>query len=179
MNRRVLISIHLHIAAFFAAAVILMALSGGLYLLGIKGEVEEVALGSVDGGERLLAAPDRPGVAAILTRVGVEDYDFEYVKVSGMRLYTRPTSRTHYLLEVAGDTIAISRREPDLQARMIELHKGHGPTLFRTFQKVLALGLLVMLLSGVWLGLAAERLRGRTLATALGGLLVFSVLVSL
>ena len=41
MNRKLLITIHMYLAAFFAPAVLLVAISGGLYLIGVKGEVEQ------------------------------------------------------------------------------------------------------------------------------------------
>ena len=39
MDRKLLITLHLYLSAFFAPAVILVAVSGGLYLLGVKGNV--------------------------------------------------------------------------------------------------------------------------------------------
>ena len=81
---------------------------------------------------------------------------------------TRPTSRTHYVIELS-EGVAISRAEPSLQAAMMELHMGHGPTAFKTFQKFFAAGLIFIILSGLWLGLSSSRLRPRTLAAAAGG----------
>jgi len=179
MPRSLLITIHLYLSAFFAVAVILVALSGGLYLLGIKGEMRETAVATLDGGQALLETPNNEAVLAVLARAGVADFSFDYVRASGSRLYTRPTSDTHYLLEVSGDQVSITRREPDLQARMMELHKGHGPSVFKTFQTVFALGMLFIILSGVWLGLSAPRLRGKTaLASGLGALVFVALVLS-
>ena len=41
MKRKLLITIHMYMAAFFAPAVLLVAISGGLYLAGVKGKVEQ------------------------------------------------------------------------------------------------------------------------------------------
>jgi hypothetical protein len=41
MDRKLLITIHMYLAAFFAPAVLLVAISGGLYLAGVKGNVEQ------------------------------------------------------------------------------------------------------------------------------------------
>ena len=41
MNRKLIISVHMYLSAFFTPAVLLMATSGGLYLTGIKGKVEQ------------------------------------------------------------------------------------------------------------------------------------------
>ena len=40
MDRKLIITVHMYLSAFFAPAVLLVAVSGGLYLAGIKGEVE-------------------------------------------------------------------------------------------------------------------------------------------
>jgi len=173
VSRRLLISLHLYLSAFFAGVVVVMALSGGLYLLGVKGDVEATMLGDFPGGRALLEDPSVDAVTAMLTRAGVEGFDFDYVRASGKRLYTRPTSRTYYLLEVRGDRVAVTRNQPDLQKVMIELHKGHGPTVYKTFEKLFAAGMLFIILTGVWLGLSAPRLRRPTLIAVGSGLLVF------
>ena len=70
----------------------------------------------------------------------------------------------------------VTRNEPDLQKRLIELHKGHGPTAFKTLQKVMAAGLLVVVSTGFWLGLSAVGLRAHMAITSAAGLLLFIVL---
>ena len=173
MPRRLLITLHLYLSAFFAGVVIVMATSGGLYLLGVEGEVDATEVGVVSGGGALLEDPSLEAVTAVLARAGIEGFSFDYVRGSGTRLYTRPTSRTHYVLEVDGDRIAVTRNEPDLQKTMIELHKGHGPTVYKTFEKLFAAAMLFIILTGVWLGLSAPRLRRSTLIAVASGLAVF------
>lgn len=177
MSRRLFINIHLYLSAFFAGIVVLMAISGGLYLLGIKGETDNTRVAQVSGGQALLDDPSVSAVAAVLASAGVDDFTFDYARSSGNRVYTRPTSRTNYVMEVDGDAVTVTRQIPDLQKRMIELHKGHGPTVFKTFQKIFAAGIVFIILSGVWLGLSAERLRRRTLVAVSTGLLVFLGLI--
>ena len=177
MSRSLLITIHMYLSAFFAVFVLLVATSGGLYLLGIKGTVAKESVFTGPGGSALSAQIDNPpalksAVSDLLAEAGVEGYDFEYVKVKGSTLYTRPTSRTHYVIELADD-VNVSRAEPSLQAAMMELHMGHGPTSFKTFQKFFAAGLILVILSGFWLGLSSERLRGRTLAACGAGAVLF------
>lgn len=123
------------------------------------------------------AASLHADVETLLATAGVADYDFEYVKVKGNTLYTRPTSREHYVIKLQGQQVEIVHAVPSLQSRMIELHKGHGPTAFKTFQKVFAMGLLFTTGSGLWLGLSAAGLRKRTLLTALAGSALFLALV--
>jgi hypothetical protein len=177
MGRPLLITIHLYLSSFFAAVVVLVAFSGGMYLIGVKGSVEKVAVGEIDGGVALMADPSKAAVLEALSSVGIEDFGFDYVITRGDTLYTRPTSRTYFGLTVDGDSVAVSRHEPSFQKRMQELHFGHGPSLYREFQKVFAAGMLFIILSGVWLGLSSSRLRGKTLISAGTGLAIFLALV--
>lgn len=177
MNRNFFITIHLVLSAFLAPFILLASISGGLYLIGIKGSVEQNPVFStedihIDTASNQLKAD----IDALLRTAGVNDYDFEYVKVKGDTLYTRPTSTDHYIIQL-GDTVEVIAANPDLQSAMIELHKGHGPTAFKTFQKLAAVGLALIVASGLWLGLSAARLRARTLLITLGGTLVLFSLV--
>ncbi|MEK9920742.1 MAG: hypothetical protein VW519_08785, partial [Luminiphilus sp.] len=107
MARAVLIKLHLYFSAFFAAAIVLVAVSGGLYLIGIKGSVEQTFVGSLDSGEALLADPSQEAVETALQAVGVTDFSFDYVKQSGTRLITRPTSRPFYTLDIADGGVTV------------------------------------------------------------------------
>jgi len=178
MNRKLLITVHMYLAAFFAPAVLLVAVSGGLYLLGVKGEVtQEVIFQSdeitIDSDSASLHAD----VANLLSIAGVKSYDFDYVKVKGASLYTRPTSSDHYVIKIKPGHIELIHAQPDLQSRLIELHKGHGPAAFKTFQQVFALGLVIIILTGLWLGLSAAHLRKSTLLTLGAGAVVFGLLL--
>lgn len=178
MDRKLLIKIHMYLAAFFTPAVLLTAISGGLYLVGIKGEVSEDRIYSKAGATIDSASSSlQAEVDTLLAEAGVESFSYEYVKVSGNRLYTRPTSSDYYVVESTPSGLEVIQAQPSLQKRMIELHKGHGPGWFKTFQKVFAVGLLFIMLSGLWLGLANTRLRRSTLVTAGSGLVVFVLLL--
>ena len=168
MNRSLFITIHMYLSAFFAVFVLLVATSGGLYLLGVKGQVATTQVYSAPDSGTLTAvlkddAALKEAVEGLLAEAGVEGYSFEYVKVKGSTLYTRPTSRAHYVINL-GEQVEVSRAEPSLQKAMMELHMGHGPTSFKNFQKFFAAGMIFIILSGLWLGLSSERLRPRTLA---------------
>ena len=178
--RRRLILLHLYIAALLAPMVFLVAISGGLYLVGVKGSVASTPV-SVPAGVEIDPSSSTidEDVRTLLSDIGIE-HDFEYVKVSGDTLLTRPTSRTHYEIRVGEDSsVEMRRNVPDLQYRMIELHKGHGPGLFRHFQKVTAVGLLLIVISGLMMGLASSKLRTSAVLTACGGLILFLLLVLL
>lgn len=174
--RKTLINLHMYLSAFFAPAIVLVALSGGLYLVGIKGEVDQKSIyqgaASLDVG----SADLKSQVESLLTKAGVSDYAFEYVKVKGTTLYTRPTSRDHFVIKLDDNQIEVLRARPDLQKSMIELHMGHGPGNFKTFQKIFSVGLLLVILSGLGLGISAPGLRRSTLFTTIVGTLVFLAL---
>ena len=177
MDRKTFITIHMVLSAFFAPMILLVSISGGLYLLGVKGSISTTPVFSSQSLSIDPAAETiKQDVVALLATAGVADYEFEYVKIKGNTLYTRPTSRQHYVIKV-GDGVAVTHANPSLQNRLVELHKGHGPTAFKTFQKIFAASLLLIVLSGLWLGLSAAGLRKRTLILSLTGSAVFALLV--
>jgi len=178
MQRKFVLKIHMYIAAFFAPAVLLVAISGGLYLTGVKGKVDqETIYRSEAAAIDVESATLSEDVTAVLAKAGVADYEFEYVKVKGKKLYTRPTSSEHYIIDLRANAVEVIHARPSLQSRMVELHKGHGPTAFKTFQKLFAVGLILMIVSGLWLGVSATRLRRSTLLTAGAGTAVFVLLL--
>ena len=194
MRRRSWITFHLCVASFFAPVLLLMAISGGLRLLGFEGSVKETPV-TVPSGASL-----NPGshhledeVRELLMDAGV-DHRFEYVGGAGhdhsagghghnedsegeaVTLTTYPTSRVYYVLQIGEGGVQVTRHEPDFQERLIQLHTGNGPSAFKYLQRFMAVGLILMVLSGFSIGLSAVRLR--TLAVSLGGvgLLLFVVL---
>ncbi|MEH6583390.1 MAG: PepSY-associated TM helix domain-containing protein [Halioglobus sp.] len=177
MGRKTFVTIHMYLAAFFAPAVLLVAISGGLYLVGIKGKVE---LESIYSSELVLdrkSSSLKADVSSLLNAAGASDYRFEAISAKNDTLYTRPTSAEHYVIKLASTGVEVLHARPNLQSRMIELHKGHGPKAFKTFQKLAAIGLVFIMASGLWLGLSAAKLRRSTLLTAGAGAVVFALLL--
>jgi len=176
VSRKLLVSIHLYLAAFFAPFILVMALTGGLYLLGIKGEMVKTPVTVLEGVHINGKSDDlKQDVTRLLSMAGV-DASFDYVKVKGDRFYTRPTSSTHYVLEPGERGVSVARVEPCLIASLIELHKGHGPAAFRIVEQLLAAGLILIMLSGLYLGWMASVYRKPTLLLSGSGLLVFVLL---
>lgn len=176
MKRSLLIKLHLYAAALLAPAFLFLAVSGGLYLVGIKGSIEQTV---VIVPEQLVLDPNSPSLAEdiqkVLSTAGIS-HDFEYIKVKGNALLTRPTSRDFYKFDVKPDGLVVTYNEPSLQAKLIELHKGHGPGIFKTFQKLVAIGLLFVVLSGFWLGVSSLGLRRNTLIVTGFGAMLFGLL---
>jgi len=59
---------------------------------------------------------------------------------------------------------------------MMELHKGHGPTAFKTYQKLVALALMAVVFGGFFVGLLAANYRRKTLIASGLGVIVFLLL---
>ena len=117
-------------------------------------------------------------VQKVLLAAGIS-HDFQYVKVKGKTLLTRPTSRNFYKFDMQPEGHVISYSEPSIQSKLIELYKGHGPEIFKTFQKVIAVGLLFIVLSDFWLGVSALSLRRNTLILTGSGAILFVLLALL
>ncbi len=179
MRRKFWILVHLYVAAFFAPAFLLVGISGGLYLVGVKGRTEATAV-HLPTDVSLDPASDTLGedVRRVLERAGIA-HDFETIKRNGNTLITRPSSGPHYVFRVSNEGLKATHHVPDLQKRLIELHKGHGPKLFKQYQRVAAAGLLTVVLSGAWLGLSAAALRTRMWLATLVGAVLFALLISL
>ena len=194
MRRSAWITFHLCVASFFAPVLLLMAISGGLYLLGFEGSVKETPVTVPSGASLDLTSHHlEDEVRELLMDAGI-DHRFEYVGGAGhdhsagghghnenkegeaVTLTTYPTSRVYYVLQVGEGGVQVTRHEPDFQERLIQLHTGNGPGAFKYLQRFMAVGLILMVLSGFSIGLSSVRLR--TLALSLGGvgLLLFVVL---
>lgn len=120
-----------------------------------------------------MADPGKEAVLNKLDLLGVTGFEFEYVKKKGSQLITRPTTRPFYTLDIQEHEITVQYNEPSLQKRMIELHMGHGPGAYKTYQQVFAAGMLFIMLSGLWLGLSSVRLRVSTALISGSGLALF------
>ena len=59
MARALLIKLHLYCSAFSLRRIVLVAVSGGLYLIGIKGTNEQTPVGTLRHGTTTFAGPER------------------------------------------------------------------------------------------------------------------------
>jgi len=178
VSRSLWIKAHLLAAAFFSPALIIMAISGGLYLIGTKGSVQQTPVQATPDMTLDVTSPQlEQDVRNLLSGIDA-DFEFEYLKISGNTLTTRPTSRDYYTINAGTDALTITHNTPDLVKHLVELHKGHGPLLYKDFQKVMAIALLFVLLSGAWLGLSAAGLRSMTAVTMFSGLAVTLLLAT-
>lgn len=174
MSRKLIVTIHLYLAALFAPAILIMAITGGSYLMGWKGSTEQTEVARLPEVQLPDDADQRAArIRTLLAEAGL-DSDFEYVKTKGNKFQTRPSSSTHYLLTQESDVLVIERVNPDFLASLIELHKGHGPGVFRIYEQILALVLVLVMLSGLYVGYMTKAYRRPTLIMTGTGLLLFA-----
>ncbi len=172
-----LVRLHLYMAAFLSPILLMIAVSGGLYLIGLKGEVNSAAVAASESASLNLNSESlEADVRQLLADEGIS-HDFEYLKINGSLLTTRPTSRTYLDIKVVDEGLSITRQEPDFIKQIVELHKGHGPLLFKDFQKFVAVALMFVLFTGLWLGLTAPALKVPSLIAGGAGLVVTLLLI--
>jgi len=174
MNNKLLLNIHLYLASILTPILLLISLSGGLYLFGYKGTTESTEVYRGDGSINIKAEDLDAEVTSALGKLNIST-DFDYIKVAGSQLITRPTSTTYYVLDNAGDQLVVTKHEPDFIKSMVELHKGHGPTIFKTLQKVTAIALIIVILVGLLMALNKPRRRKGTSISVALGLAIFFV----
>jgi len=175
--RKTLVTLHLLFAGFLTPAFLMLAITGGNYLLGNKGEVFSAPLVLKDGAALDFESDTiKDDVIKLLSESGI-DYDFEYVKPRGAgKVHLRPTSRPYIELKQTDAGLTATMNTPNLQGSFMELHKGHGPKLFKLYQKLVALGLIGVVLGGFLVGILAPAYRRKTLiATGLGTVIFFAI----
>lgn len=171
IKRIKLLQIHLYAASFFAPFLLVMAITGTCYLLDIKGSEEKVFVKDL----MLQSAPDEVIVKNILAKIEPR-YEFAYIKKSGSRVFTRPTTRTYYSFENENNVYKVYQIKPSLLKALIEVHKGHGPKTMRVFQILLGIALVIILITGIWIALITIRDRKITLIAMGIGSLSFLIL---
>lgn len=171
--RKYLVLAHLWLAGIMAPAFALHAISGGLYLMNIKGEAatERVAL-PVNSQLDFTSATLEADVRALLKQANIK-YNFEYVKNRGSVIQLRPTSKTYLEFKQTPQGLSATRVKPNTIRSMMELHKGHGPQLFKTYQKLVALFLLGVVFGGIFVGLLSKAYRRQTGIAVVIGFVVF------
>lgn len=179
-SRNLLILIHLYLAAILAPSFILVGVSGAMDLLDIERPVEESPIKLPDNIAINSESPTlEADIAKILTDAGVE-LDFEYIKNRGDTLTTRPTSRTfaEFKKSDAGWTATLTK--PGINFAMMEMHKGHGPKLFRYFQAAAGITLFFVVIAGLFIGLLSKAYRGKTvmaLAVGAGAFVLVGIII--
>lgn len=175
MKRNNLINIHLYCASLSSVVLFVLAITGGLYLLGYKGAETRTTVETISTSNFLSKKDVKSNIDNYL-RDKDKDYSFEYVKSYKGYSITRPTTKDYYRFEEGPEgTIVVSKVVPNLHKRLVEFHKGHGRKYTKWVNSFFALCLSITVISGLWLGLKNKRIRTATIATALISLLIFII----
>ncbi len=179
MTRKTIITLHLFLAAFLTPILVIIAVSGGMYLFGEKGNITKRTVYQGELADFDFQAKNKEALVLKFLAENQIEHKFDYIKSGSDFMLTRPTSKTHFLFEKENGNLIVTERAPDFVASMIEIHKGHGSRAMKFFQKVVAIALLLVLLSGLYLGLSSAILKTKTLAVTGAGLATFLLLVLL
>jgi hypothetical protein len=171
--RKYLVLGHLWAAGLMAPAFALHAISGGLYLMNIKGQVATERVPLPENATLDFSSTTLDGDVRQLLADAKIDHDFQYVRNRGTLIQLRPTSRTYLEFKQTDAGLTATRVKPDAVKSMMELHMGHGPTLFKTYQKLVALLLLLVVFGGVLVGLLARPYRRQTITAVVIGVVAF------
>ena len=171
--RKYLVLAHLWLAGIMAPAFALHAISGGLYLMDIKGKAATERVSLPSGADLdFKSATLEADVRALLTQANL-NHDFEYIRNRGTVIQLRPTSKTYLEFKQTPQGLTASRVKPDTVRSMMELHKGHGSQIFKSYQKLVALLLLGVVLGGILVGLLAKAYRRQTTIAVVMGIVTF------
>jgi uncharacterized iron-regulated membrane protein len=175
-TRNFLVKCHLWAAGLLAPLFILVAYTGAAYLLDFKGEVKGTPLALPAG---TVLDPESPTVEAdvrkLLAANGL-DTGFDYLRMGDDSITTRPTSREFVTFERTDGQWSATLNQPNLQYSLIELHKGHGPALYRYYQILAAVVLFLVVLGGLIVGWMAPGYRRATSIGLGAGTVTFGVL---
>lgn len=171
MKRSLLLNIHLVLSALFIPFLLIIPLSGSLYLLGVKGEVNKTEVMRV---EAQVPAELKDKEAFFKTFFAEQkiDFDFEYIRETPAELIFRPTTRDYYTATVKDGSITLFAVKPSMLAKLMELHKGHGPQKMKKLEAAFGISLILILLTGLWLALTVPKYRKLTVISTMVGLVL-------
>lgn len=176
MQRSQLIKLHLYVAAFLFPFLFIMSLSDVLELLNIKGEMYKEQLYSTDDDAVDFNSRTLKGdVRKILSKLNVNT-EFAHLKIKNNKLYTRPNYTTHYAFKKANGYLKVYEYKQSIQLKLMSLHKGNGPSLYKLYQQIFVYGLFFILISGLWLGITSSALRSKTIMVFISGTIFYLII---
>ncbi len=174
--RSLMTLLHLFAATLLAPFFILVAITGGLYVSDIKPDLEK---SDIELSSPITFDSNSPTLDEDVRKVLADnniDIDFEYIRNRGDSLTTRPTSRQHVQFSKDDNGWNATLNTPNFHYAMMELHKGHGPTLFKKYQIVAGVALFIIMMSGLIVGFLSKAYRRKTIISTIIGSLVFVIL---
>ncbi|MDQ7004343.1 MAG: hypothetical protein Q9N67_05280 [Ghiorsea sp.] len=184
MDRRILVKLHLIMAAVALPLLLMFAITGGLYTLEYKPNLEKkeyrVTMNTPLNG-------DVEQMKNIVRQVLSEhDLNEPMGKVKVKR------SGRHYKMKWSGKNHSVSLRAssrdnrvavievkiPSSYHRLMSLHKGKGGDLFDAFAIAMSIFVVFILLTGVWIGLKTATYKALTVkALGVGSLLFLAMVI--
>ncbi len=171
MNRKLYLNIHLYLAAFFLPFLLLMPITGVSYLLGEKGSKISSVEFIVDELPPIEKNQQNDWIKNQFKNNNI-NFEWEYIKVNGKDLILRPSSVDHYIVSVQENRSEFIKIQPNFLLKMIELHKGHGPSLFKSLEIGAGIGLIFLTISGIILSFYSRSLRKKFLLPLIIGSIV-------
>ncbi len=157
MKRPLLIQIHLGLASLYLPLLLMMPMTGGLYLLGFKGSETKTEAFKTEAPLPVEKSEWRTFFNQQFENQKI-DFQFEEIKEAGNDFLLRPSSRTHYSATKNSDsTLTFFKIEPNLLKKLVEIHKGHGPKLMKWFEISFGVALILTALSGLWLSITVPK----------------------
>lgn len=172
-TRKKIIYVHLILTAFFLPFLLLMPTTGALYIWGFQGDQTKQEVFRITEPVPEDAKAQEDFFRRHLEQQGFKA-DFEYIRSNKTDFTLRPTSRDHFVASRDGEELVVYQMKPTLLRRLIELHKGHGPTFMRTFQSIFGVFLVMITFTGLWLAVTVPAYRKPTLLAFAGGALVIA-----
>jgi hypothetical protein len=171
--RNLLITLHLYGAALLAPVFLLVAITGGLNMAGIEGKTEEAPIILPADTKFDTKSPKfEDDVRALLKAENVA-VDFEYIRTRGSNFTTRPTSRPHVSFENKDGQLTAKFVKPDTLNALMEIHKGHGPRVYKILGWIGGFALFFVVLGGLIIGLLSAAYRRTTIVSTLIGSAIF------
>jgi len=172
-TRNLLVLIHLFLASLLAPSFLMVAITGALDLIGIEPTIEDTEI-ILPPGTRLdpESATLIEDVQQMLAAQNIY-LDIESVRSRDGKMTTRPTSRTFARFNQTENGLKASLHKPGLQYSLMELHKGHGPAIFKTYQIIAGIALFLVIIGGLIVGLLAKAYRKKTIAASIVGTVGF------
>lgn len=184
MNRSTLVHIHLAFAALLLPFILMFAVTGAFYTWGIKGGVEKTQYDIV------LSKPLKyeseylhQWLEDVLEIKGIETPSGQGRVKGGADSYEYQWTGSTHTVSVAPSSDSLIAQltveKHSYYRYLVQLHKGKGGTLFKVYAAILAIGLLLLSLSGVIMALRMPKFRVLTQQYLIAGSIMFVVVVSL
>lgn len=154
--RKAILNLHLILSGLFIPFLIIIPLSGSLYLLNVKGTAEKQEVLRV---HTLNPIEDKEVFFRSLFKDNQIDFDFEYIKENPNELIFRPANRVHYTARIVDGEVIVTKITPSLLNRLMELHKGHGPRIAKYYEAAFGISLILLLLTGIYLAWTVKSYR--------------------